>query len=170
MDHICNSRIICHLHDLPPHLRHCRPTPRLLNGIRRNTTIPLSHNRVLGLHHRNSGNVSNPRLCMEIVPSPPPIQRTPLTCSARRMYYPKEYHYVQEIQKFNVADYRPRFLRPRSQTNVVEWNNFKKQFVKSDKYNECVNNAAMHFLKATRDKCVSFVRTTRLSIAASTER
>jgi phospholipid-transporting ATPase len=24
------------------------------------------------------------------------------------MYYPKEIHYVQEIQKFNVADYRPR--------------------------------------------------------------
>ena len=24
------------------------------------------------------------------------------------MYFPKEYHYVQEIQKFNVADYRPR--------------------------------------------------------------
>lgn len=24
------------------------------------------------------------------------------------MYYPESYHYVQEIQKFNVANYRPR--------------------------------------------------------------
>jgi hypothetical protein len=168
MDDICYSRIICHLHDLPPRLRNRRPTPRLLNGICRNTTVPLSHNHVLGLHHSNSSNVSNPRLCMEIVSSL--LQGTPLTCSARRMYFPKEYHYVQEIQKFNVADYRPRFLRPGTQTNLVEWNNFRKQFVKSDKYNECVNSVAMHFLKATRDKCVSFVRTTRLNIAASMER
>lgn len=28
------------------------------------------------------------------------------------MYYPKQYHYVQEIQKFNVADYRPRYPSP----------------------------------------------------------
>lgn len=26
----------------------------------------------------------------------------------KRMYYPESYHYVQEIQKYNVADYRPR--------------------------------------------------------------
>lgn len=26
----------------------------------------------------------------------------------RRMYHPKPYHYVQEIQKYNIADYRPR--------------------------------------------------------------
>lgn len=27
---------------------------------------------------------------------------------ARRMYYPSSYHYVQEIQKYNIPDYRPR--------------------------------------------------------------
>ncbi|CAI7624889.1 unnamed protein product [Penicillium pancosmium] len=27
---------------------------------------------------------------------------------AKRMYYPQQYHHVQEIQKFNVQDYRPR--------------------------------------------------------------
>ena len=27
---------------------------------------------------------------------------------AKRMYYPQAYHHVQEIQKYNVADYRPR--------------------------------------------------------------
>lgn len=33
------------------------------------------------------------------------------------MYYPKEYHYVQEIQKFNVADYRPRYSPLYSRVN-----------------------------------------------------
>ncbi|WBW71444.1 P-type ATPase [Schizosaccharomyces osmophilus] len=27
-----------------------------------------------------------------------------------RMYYPEEYHYVQEIQKYNITDYRPRMI------------------------------------------------------------
>ncbi|KAJ6168739.1 Phospholipid-transporting ATPase [Penicillium chrysogenum] len=27
---------------------------------------------------------------------------------AKRMYYPQQYHHVQEIQKYNVQDYRPR--------------------------------------------------------------
>lgn len=27
---------------------------------------------------------------------------------AKRMYYPDSYHYIQEIQKLNIADYRPR--------------------------------------------------------------
>ncbi|KAK9372489.1 uncharacterized protein V1513DRAFT_420030 [Lipomyces chichibuensis] len=27
---------------------------------------------------------------------------------AKRMYFPKSYHHVQEIQKYNIADYRPR--------------------------------------------------------------
>ena len=34
------------------------------------------------------------------------------------MYYPKEFHYVQEIQKFNVADYRPRYSSFLSVTDV----------------------------------------------------
>lgn len=31
-----------------------------------------------------------------------------LIFSAKRMYFPRPYHHVQEIQKYNVADYRPR--------------------------------------------------------------
>ena len=27
---------------------------------------------------------------------------------ARRMYWPKTYHHIQEIQKYNIQDYRPR--------------------------------------------------------------
>lgn len=28
--------------------------------------------------------------------------------SAKRMYFPQSYHHVQEIQKYNIQDYRPR--------------------------------------------------------------
>jgi phospholipid-transporting ATPase len=26
------------------------------------------------------------------------------------MYYPQTYHHIQEIQKYNIQDYRPRFV------------------------------------------------------------
>lgn len=29
---------------------------------------------------------------------------------AKRMYYPQSYHHIQEIQKYNIQDYRPRFV------------------------------------------------------------
>lgn len=28
--------------------------------------------------------------------------------SVKRMYYPQTYHHIQEIQKYNIQDYRPR--------------------------------------------------------------
>jgi hypothetical protein len=37
--------------------------------------------------------------------------------SAKRMYRPQAYHHVQEIQKYNIQDYRPRYVFP--QTNPV---------------------------------------------------
>lgn len=30
--------------------------------------------------------------------------------SAKRMYYPQTYHHIQEIQKYNIQDYRPRYV------------------------------------------------------------
>lgn len=30
---------------------------------------------------------------------------------AKRMYYPQSYHHIQEIQKYNIQDYRPRFVK-----------------------------------------------------------
>jgi phospholipid-transporting ATPase len=30
----------------------------------------------------------------------------------KRMYYPQSYHHVQEIQKYNIQDYRPRYVLP----------------------------------------------------------
>lgn len=32
---------------------------------------------------------------------------------AKRMYYPQTYHHVQEIQKYNIQDYRPRYVKDR---------------------------------------------------------
>jgi hypothetical protein len=34
------------------------------------------------------------------------------TLSAKRMYYPQTYHHIQEIQKYNIQDYRPRYVCP----------------------------------------------------------
>jgi len=30
--------------------------------------------------------------------------------SSKRMYYPQTYHHIQEIQKYNIQDYRPRYV------------------------------------------------------------
>lgn len=41
---------------------------------------------------------------------PPYPISTPIVTiySAKRMYYPQTYHHIQEIQKYNIQDYRPR--------------------------------------------------------------
>jgi phospholipid-transporting ATPase len=35
---------------------------------------------------------------------------------AKRMYYPQTYHHIQEIQKYNIQDYRPRYVSRRLNT------------------------------------------------------
>jgi phospholipid-transporting ATPase len=52
---------------------------------------------------------------MEIVSFPIIFDYSPKranTPSAKRMYYPQSYHHIQEIQKYNIQDYRPRFVLP----------------------------------------------------------
>lgn len=54
---------------------------------------------------------------------------------AKRMYFPQSYHHVQEIQKFNVQDYRPRYVRlsavdARLLTYVLGWSNSKRRYEK----------------------------------------
>jgi phospholipid-transporting ATPase len=39
--------------------------------------------------------------------------------SVKRMYMPRTYHYIQEIQKFNIPDYRPRMERFRKAVHKV---------------------------------------------------
>jgi hypothetical protein len=68
--------------------------------------------------------------------------------SAKRMYNPQTYHHIQEIQKYNIQDYRPRYvfscqkdLADTDSTNIA-WSNSKKPSAKSAKYSACANNAA----------------------------
>src|SRR5579862_5102613 len=105
VDNLRNSGILCDLDAILPNLRLCRAIARLFPRIPGDSSPYLRKSSILGNNSRNTSNVSHTGLCMEIV-SPSSLLSN---ISARRMYYPKQYHYVQEIQKFNVADYRPRY-------------------------------------------------------------
>ena len=78
--------------------------------------------------------------------------------SAKRMYFPQAYHHVQEIQKYNIQDYRPRyvsfapFMTNSGLTTILGWNSFRKQSAKSDKFSACGSNAATHFRRRTKVK------------------
>jgi hypothetical protein len=68
--------------------------------------------------------------------------------SAKQMYNPQTYHHIQVIQKYNIQDYRPRYvfscqkdLANTDRSNLA-WNNSKKPSEKSAKYSACANNAA----------------------------
>ena len=105
VDDFRHSWFIYYMDGVLPCIRSCRAITGLLAGISGNNTSYIWKSSILGDDRGNPSNVSNTGFRMEIVRLLNPII---LTVSARRMYYPKQYHYVQEIQKFNVADYRPR--------------------------------------------------------------
>jgi phospholipid-transporting ATPase len=78
--------------------------------------------------------------------------------SAKRMYRPQTYHHIQEIQKYNIQDYRPRYVIPiichynsLRQANAFHtgWNNSKKQSARSAKCSVCASNVAMPSRKQT---------------------
>ena len=88
------------------------------------------------------------------------------------MYKPQTYHHIQEIQKYNIQDYRPRYILDLSPlaialfffTNDIgrpEWSNSKKPFAKFAKCNACANSAAMPSRKPTSRKRESCKPTTR---------
>lgn len=93
--------------------------------------------------------------------------------SAKRMYYPQAYHHIQEIQKYNIQDYRPRYvlfsnilsIQPPNHILIfslsIEWSNSKKQSEKCAKSNACVNNAAMPSHKPMNPKLGSYKLTIR---------
>jgi len=92
------------------------------------------------------------------------------------MYYPQTYHHIQEIQKYNIQDYRPRyaiysFRNLELMANpCTEWNNSKKQFEKCVKSNACVSNAAMHSHKPMNRKRASYKPTIRRENEVDMER
>lgn len=96
---------------------------------------------------------------------------------AKRMYYPQSYHHVQEIQKYNIQDYRPRYVKPyglyssftttANMNLLTAWSNSKKQSAKSAKCSACASSAATLFRKRTRVKRACCRLTTRpRSVAA----
>ena len=91
--------------------------------------------------------------------------------SAKRMYKPQTYHHIQEIQKYNIQDYRPRYvfhISPKcnhvlfiDEFHRLEWSNSKKPSAKCAKCNVCANNAATPSHKPTSHKQECFKRTIR---------
>ena len=80
--------------------------------------------------------------------------------SAKRMYYPQSYHHIQEIQKYNIQDYRPRYIQvsiPFLQvtfltTRITEWSNSRRPFARFDKFNVCANSVVMPSLRRMNRK------------------
>lgn len=80
---------------------------------------------------------------------------------AKRMYYPQAYHHVQEIQKYNIQDYRPRYainilaIVDLFSNVFAEWSSFKRQSGKCGKCSVCENSVAMRSRKQTshRPEC-----------------
>jgi len=85
---------------------------------------------------------------------------------AKRMYFPQSYHHVQEIQKYNIQDYRPRYvelmpIRKQSLTKGAVWNNFRKRSAKCGRCNACASSAVMPSRKRTSRKLEFYKHMTR---------
>jgi phospholipid-transporting ATPase len=88
---------------------------------------------------------------------------------AKRMYFPQAYHHVQEIQKYNIQDYRPRYVVVIDFLFVIEcrlmkdigWNNFKRRFVRLDRSSVCVSSADMLLARRMRVRPECCKRMTR---------
>lgn len=76
------------------------------------------------------------------------------------MYYPQAYHHIQEIQKYNIQDYRPRSVAhclltfascagqdPTVLMHAVEWSNSKRLSGKYGRSSVCASNVDMPSLK-----------------------
>lgn len=104
----------------------------------------------------------------------------PILCLARdvaykygkRMYKPQTYHHIQEIQKYNIQDYRPRYVSTLLHLTVVTcfanldfptavWNSSRKPFARSVKSSACANSADTRSRKQTSHKHVYSKPTTR---------
>lgn len=104
----------------------------------------------------------------------------PILCLARdvaykygkRMYKPQTYHHIQEIQKYNIQDYRPRYVASvfplmgitsfaNSGSHNTVWNSSKKPFARSVKSSACANSEDTLSRKQTSRKHVYSKHTTR---------
>ena len=163
----CDTWKYDHLDDLYCCLRNRRTKAWFLDRIRRNCPRSIHQCSLLDPRTCVTRLVPFEGLRLEIVSSRPIQQTRKLTIgSFKRMYRPQTYHHIQEIQKYNIQDYRPRFAPPLPikvpLLNASRgWNNSRKPSEKCAKCNECENNAVMPSRKPTNRKLVSCKPTTR---------
>jgi hypothetical protein len=81
---------------------------------------------------------------------------------AKRMYFPQSYHHVQEIQKYNIQDYRPRYVLNTIRnvgyllTYHSEWSNSKRPFAKCGKSSACASSVDTLSHRQTKVKPVCY--------------
>lgn len=85
--------------------------------------------------------------------------------SAKRMYYPQTYHHIQEIQKYNIQDYRPRLVYSihsyaSSHTNSLQDGAIPKSDPKSTASPTNAQTARVRLLASRRipNSCVTSLR------------
>lgn len=109
---LSNSWFICVYYALSPTLCCGRSCYWIFNGVSRHCSQAMDRRCLL--LHANSGahHLSVARFCMEVVST---FNRdilihyvSELYSSYQRTYWPQPYHIAQEIQKYNIPDYRPR--------------------------------------------------------------
>jgi hypothetical protein len=99
----------------------------------------------------------------------------------KRMYYPQTYHHIQEIQKYNIQDYRPRYvlLSPSPPhlvfyysllTSSSAWNSSRKPSARSARCSACASSAATRSRRPTSRRRESYRRTTPRSTGDGTAR
>jgi hypothetical protein len=104
-------RIFRLYHAIPSRLLYRCPSDRLLHWIPQHCTPVMDRRRLLFCAHTHSDSMPCPWFCVEIVrPFPPHAYESwsDLAHSYRRTYRPAPYHIAQELQKYNIPDYRPR--------------------------------------------------------------
>lgn len=103
---------IIHLHNgLPSTLRRRGSCNRVFEGVRRNRPAPLDRLGLLSRYSFGTRHLSDSGFRVEIVGLSYSFFSELYTDgehSYRRTYMPETYHIAQEIQKYNIPDYRPR--------------------------------------------------------------
>ena len=148
----------CDLDGIYSSIRHCRAKTSFLDRVRGYHSKTGYESCVLGNVPGHAVCGTQPWFCMEIVSLLLlyVVEPTDPRFSAKRMYYPQSYHHVQEIQKYNIQDYRPRYdpqFLPSSKlllTHESEWNNSRKLSEKYGKCRECVSKEVMRSRKPMR--------------------
>lgn len=106
---------------------------------------------------------------------------------SKRLWRPEAYHHVQEIQKYNIQDYRPRYvsfpfffyLRPCDSLSLATankiwfttaWNSSKRRSARSGRSSACASSAATPSPRPTSRRPGCCRPTTRRSTAGGTAR